>query len=116
MDTATQELIYQLIGILITGIFGVIGFYAKKLITTNIDIAKYGFENEKVERIVENAVYYGEQKAKEFAKAQAVKIAGSEKLTIAKGYINNIDKSIIEKYGTQIDDMVARKVAQKLGV
>lgn len=116
MDTTTQELIYQLIMILVTGIFGIVGFYAKRLITTKIDIAKYGFENEKVERIIDNAIYYGEQKAKEFAKAQAVKIAGSEKLTIAKGYINNIDKSIIEKYGTQVDDMITRKVAQKLGV
>lgn len=116
MDTATQELIYQLIMVLVTGILGLIGFYAKKLIVTKIDIEKYGFENEKVERIIDNAVFYGEQKAKELAKAQAVKIAGSEKLTIAKGYIDNIDKSIIEKYGAQVDDMIARKVAQKLGV
>ena len=116
MDTTTQELIYQLMALFISGLLAIIGAYAKKLITTKIDIAKYGFENDKVERIIDNAVNFAEQKAKEVAKEKSITIASSDKLKGARKYINNVDKTIIEKYGTQLDDMIARKVAQKFGV
>ncbi len=116
MDTTTQELIYQLMALFISGLLAIIGAYAKKLITTKIDIAKYGFENEKVERIIDNSINFAEQKAKQYAKEKTVKLAGNEKLNIAREYINKVDKSVVEKYSTQIDDMIARKVAQKFGV
>ena len=116
MDNTTQEIIYQLMALLVSGVLAIIGAYAKKLITTKIDIAKYGFENERVERIINNSVNFAEQKAKEYAKSKAVKIASIDKLKGARKYINGVDKSIIEKYGTQLDDMIARKVAQKFGV
>ena len=116
METTTQEIIYQLMALLVSGVLAIIGAYAKKLITTKIDIAKYGFENERVERIIDNAVNFAEQKAKEVAKDKAVKIASMDKLKGARKYINGVDKGIVEKYGTQLDDMIARKVAQNFGV
>ena len=116
METTTQELIYQIMALFISGLLAIIGAYAKQLITTKIDIAKYGFENDKVERIINNAIDYAEQKAKEVAKDKSVTIASSDKLKGAKKYINSVDKNIVEKYGTQLDDMIARKVAQKFGV
>lgn len=116
METTTQELIYQFMVILVSGILAILGAYVKQLIKTKIDVEKYGFENERVERIIDNAVNFAEQKGKEFAKVQTVKIASNEKLDFARKYINGVDKDIIEKYGTQIDDMIARKVAQKFGV
>ena len=116
METTTQELIYQLMALFISGILAVIGAYAKKLITTKIDIAKYGFENERVERIIDNAVNFAEQKGKEYVKDKAGRIKGSAKLDFAKKYINEVDKNIIKDYGTQIDDMISRKVAQAFGV
>lgn len=116
MDTTTQELIYQAIMILLSGVLAVIGAYVKKLITTKIDIAKYGFENDRVERIIDNAINFAEQTAREITKDKAHKLAGSEKLKLARKYIDKVDKSIVEKYGTQLDKMVTRKVAQSFGV
>jgi hypothetical protein len=115
METTTQELIYQGLTLLISGILAIIGAYVKSLIKTKIDIAKYGFENDRVERIIDNAVNYAEQKAKVAAKGQAAKLAGSDKLHVAREYINRVDKGIITKYATQLDNMIDRKVAQKFG-
>ncbi len=116
METTTQEFIYQLMALIISGILAVIGAYAKKLITTKIDIAKYGFENDRVERIVDNAVNFAESKGKGFAKDKAKEIASKYKHSTALMYINKVDKDIVEKYSTNIDDMIARKVAQKFGI
>lgn len=116
MENTTQELIYQLLALIASGILAILGAYLKKLIQTKIDIEKYGFENDRVERIIDNAINFAEQKAKEFAKTQSEQIASSEKLATAKLYIDRVDKNIIEKFGTQLDDMITRKVAQKFGV
>ena len=50
------------------------------------------------------------------AKDRSLKLAGNTKLTIAKGYIERIDPKIIEKYGSQINEMLSSKVIQVLGV
>ena len=112
METATQELIFQIITIVISVGLTVLGVYAKKLITTKIDVTKYGFENERVERLLDNAVNYAEGEARTYAKTQAQQLAGNEKLGIARQYLNSIDPTIIQKYGKQIDDMLSRKVVQ----
>jgi hypothetical protein len=116
MENTTQELIYQLMALIAIGILAILGAYLKKLIQTKINIQKYGFENDRVERIIDNAINFAEQKAKEYSKIQSEKIASNEKLTTAKLYIDKVDKNIIEKFGTQLDDMITRKVAQKFGV
>lgn len=116
METTTQELIYQFMMILVSGILTILGAYLKKLITTKIDIAKYGFENERVERIIDNAVNFAEQKGKVYLKENSKAIASSQKLDFARDYINAIDKKIISNYGGQLDGMIERKVAQRFGV
>ncbi len=115
METTTQEIIYQVIAITISGILGLIGVYVKNFLTTKIDIAKYGFENDRVERIITNAVDYAEQKSREYAKGIARNTASSEKLDLARQYINQIDKNIVTKYGNDLDLMIERKVIQVLG-
>jgi len=115
METTTQELIYQAMTIVISGVLGLIGVYVKNFLTTKIDIAKYGFENDKVERIITNAVNYAEIKGKSFAKDVAKDSANSKKLDLARHYINQVDKDIITKYGNELDLMIERKVAQVLG-
>ena len=116
MENTTQELIYQFMALLASGILAILGAYLKKLLETKINIEQYGFENDRVERIIDNAINFAEQKAKEYAKTQSEQIASNEKLATAKHYIDKVDKNIIEKYGTQLDDMITRKVAQKFGV
>ncbi len=116
MENTTQELIYQLLALIASGILAILGAYLKKLIQTKIDIEKYGFENDRVERIIDNAINFTEQKAKEFSKTKSEQLASHEKLNTAKLYIDKVDKNIIEKFGTQLDDMITRKVAQKFGV
>lgn len=112
METTLQEFINQMLMIIISGVLAVIAAYAKKFIQTKIDIAKYGFENEKLERIIDNAVNFAEQKGKQYVKVQAKKIAGSDKLDFARDYINKVDKNIVTKYGDKLDDMIERKVSQ----
>lgn len=112
--TATQELIYQTIAIILSIGLTAIGVYVKKFITTKIDITKYGFENERVERILDNAINYAEAKAHQVAKEKAETLAGNVKLKIARRYIDKIDPAIIMKYGDQLDDMITRKVVQVL--
>lgn len=111
IETATQELINQLIGLVITGVFGLLGYYLTKLID-KLNLEKYGLENEKVERILANSINYAEQKAKDYAKTKSVKLAGSEKLDFAREYINKVDKTVIKKYGNQLDSMIERKINQ----
>jgi len=116
MDTTLQELIYQFMMLIVTAVLTLIGSYIKQYIQTKIDIAKYGFENDRVERIIDNAVHFAEQKAKDFSKVQSKKVAGSEKLDMARDYINMVDNNIIAKYGNQLNSMIERKVAQRFGV
>jgi len=116
METTTQELIYQFMMILVSGILTILGAYLKQYITTKIDIAKYGFENDKVERIIDNAVNFAEQKGKVLAKQKATDFASSKKLDFARSYINKVDKNVVSKYGDKLDDMIERKVAQRFGV
>ncbi len=115
METTTQELIYQFMALLVSGILAVLGAYAKQLIKTKIDIEKYGFENDRVERIIDNAVNFAEQKGKVYLKTQSQAIASSEKLNFARQYINAVDQKIVTQYADQLDNMIERKVAQKFG-
>lgn len=116
MDTTLQEIIYQVMLLVITGTLTLIGAYVKKLIETKIDVTKYGFENERVERIIDNAVHYAEQKGKSISSKNAKILAGNKKLDFARGYINKVDKGIITKYGNDLDAMIERKVAQNFGI
>lgn len=115
MEQATGELIYQLVVLVMSGVLAMVGAYAKKYLTTKIEIAKYGFENERVERIIDNAVAFAEQKGREYAKTQSEKLESNKKLDYARKYIDSVDRGIIEKYGEQLNGMITRKVIQKIG-
>lgn len=115
METGTQELIYQMITIILSIGLTALGVYAKKLIITRIDIAKYGFENDRVERIIDNAINYAEGQARIYAKRESVELSSNGKFEAAKKYIDKVDPTIIAKYGKQLDVMIDRKVAQVLG-
>ena len=115
MDTTMQELIFQTMMIIISVGLTAIGVYAKMLITTKIDVTKYGFENERVERILDNAVNYAEGRGKQYAKAKSESLASNKKLDFARQYINQVDPKIVAKYGAQLDDMIGRKVVQAIG-
>lgn len=115
MEQATGELIYQLVVLVMSGVLAMVGAYAKKYLTTKIEIAKYGFENERVERIIDNAVAFAEQKGREYAKTQSAKLESNKKLDYARKYIDSVDRGIIEKYGEQLNGMITRKVIQKIG-
>lgn len=115
MEQATGELIYQLVVLVMSGVLAMIGAYAKKYLTTKIEIAKYGFENERVERIIDNAVAFAEQKGREYAKTQSTKLESNKKLDYARKYIDSVDRGIIEKYGEQLNGMITRKVIQTIG-
>jgi len=113
MENTTQEIIYQFLAVGMSALFALLSLAIRKLIVNKINIEKYGFENDRIERIISNAIDFAEQKAQEYAKMGASKISGIEKLSIAREYIDKIDKSIVAKYAEQLDDMITRKIAQK---
>ncbi len=115
METATQEIIFQIITIVISLGLTVLGIYVKKFITTKIDIAKYGFDNARLERILDNAINYAEASARNYARLESAKLSSNGKFEAAKMYIDKIDPSIIAKYGKKLDQMIDRKVIQVLG-
>lgn len=116
MEQTAEGLIFQFIALVMTGVLTLIGTYAKKYIATKIELEKYGFENERVERIIDNAIAFAEQKGIEYAKAQSAKLESSKKLDYARKYIDSIDRGIIEKYGEQLNGMITRKVIQTIGM
>lgn len=111
--TTTQEIIYQFLAISMSAILTLLGVALRKLIINKIKIEKYGFENDRVERIISNAIDFAEKKAQEYAKVGASKLGGARKLELARYYIEKIDKSLVTKYAEQLDDMITRKISQK---
>ena len=116
METTTQELIYQIIMMIVTGILTFIGAELKSYLAKKKAILGYEFDNAKVERIIENSVNFAEAKSKKYLKEQSKKIASSKKLDFARTYINKVDKKIAIKYGDKLNDMIERKVIQVVGV
>jgi len=114
METTTQEIIFQGLALLVGGVLATIGAYLKVLITTKIDIAKYGFENDRVERIIDNATAYAEQRGNEYVAKYAKEVASSKKLNYARAYINRIDIELVRKYGDKLDYMIERKLEQRI--
>ena len=64
-----------------------VGAYAKEIFKTKAVIAKYGFDNEKLERILDNAVTYVEGYSKTVAKDTATRLSSSHKLDMANSLI-----------------------------
>ena len=114
-QTATQEIIFQLLSGIVGIVLTAMGGYATAYFKTKIDTEKYGFENDMVERVIGNAVASAEAAGNVFLKNQSKKMSSSAKLEIARSYINkNIDPKVITKYADNINDMIERKVIQVL--
>lgn len=106
MQNGTQELIYQFMAILISGLITVVSVYLKKFLKTNEYISEYNLYNEKTERVLENAVLYAEEKAKGYAKGEI------SKRNFAMAYIDNIAPDVIAREGIKLEMMIDRKVGQ----
>jgi hypothetical protein len=113
MGTTTQELIYQILTLIVSGSLAIISAEVKSYLKKKKEILGYEFDNDRVERILDNAVHFAEAKAKARIKVKAEELSDNEKLIFAKAYINKIDKNVVAKYGSQLDSMIERKVAQR---
>ena len=118
MDNSTQQFVYEalmiIIGVAITAASGYASIYLHKKTTMD----KYGFDQEAVERILDNAVHYSESVASKLSKIGAEsadkKLSSIEKLRLARTYINKVEPSLISKYGDTLDVMITRKVSQTI--
>jgi len=106
LQNGTQELLYQLVALIISGLMTVLSVYLKKFLQTNKYAVEYNLYNEKTERVLENAVMYAEEKAKSYAKGQV------KKRDLAVKYIDSISPDIIAKEGKKLEFMLDRKVSQ----
>lgn len=119
METTTQEIIYQAMALLLSGILTAVGAYAAKLIATKIDIAKYGFENAEVEAIISNGIDYAETMGNKYLKEQAnetaSKMTSNNKLLLAQRYVNDrVDRKTIIKYATNLNEAIERALTKKI--
>lgn len=106
MTTTTNQLVFELSSIIITGIFGVLGYYVKKFLSTNEFVKSYNLYNEKTERVLENALAYAE------AKSLGITAEQISKKQMAVSYIEKISPDIIKKEGDKLELMLDRKLQQ----
>ncbi len=106
METTTNQLVFELSSLIITGIFGIIGYYAKRFLTTNEFIKKYNLDNEMTERILANALAHAEVKAKAATESEI------NKLHLAVSYIEKVAPEVISKQGDKLELMLERKLYQ----
>ncbi len=102
METGLQELIFQ--GLLL--VIGVV-FTTIKLYLDNTVIA-----NDKLKSLLNDAVRYAEQESLSIAKTQARKVAGSEKMNMARDYINKMSPATIKEFGNELNAMLTMKVGE----
>jgi len=108
IDTSTQQLVYQLASLVISGFFTVVGIYLKKWLSASAVAKEYGLYNDKVERVLENAIHYAEE--------CTINVTGKaiSKKEMSLKYIEMISPDIIAKEGDKLDYMIDRKVKQVL--
>lgn len=106
MTTTTNQLVFEISSLIITAIFGVVGFYVRKFLATNAFVKKYNLDNEKTERILANALAYAEAKAKVLTEAEV------NKRHLAVSYIEKISPETIIKQGDKLELMLDRKMEQ----
>ena len=82
--------------------------YTKKYLAELSKTTGYNFYNERVERILDNAVHFAEEKAKHYADEKI------SKKDMAIKYIEYISPDIIAKEGDKLEMMIDRKVAQTI--
>ncbi len=113
METTVQEIIYQLLALIASGIVGYVGLEVKSYFRAKKDILGYEFDNDRFERIIDNSIDYAEGVSNEYFKIQAKKMAGNDKLDFARKYVNMIEPSKVAELGDRLDSMISRRVVQK---
>lgn len=106
MTTTTNQLVFELSSLIITAVFGVLGYYGKKFLATNAFVKKYNLDNEITERVLANAFAYAEAKAKTMTEAEI------NKRQFAVSYIEKISPETIIKHGDKLELMLDRKFEQ----
>lgn len=106
MTTTTNQLVFELSSLIITAVFGIVGYYVKKFLVTNEFVKKYNLDNEKTERLLANALAYAEAKAKEKTESEI------NKRQFAVSYLEKISPETIAKHGDKLELMLDRKFEQ----
>lgn len=95
-----ELLISHSINLILTALFSYLTYLVKKYI-----------DDKKLEDLVVQSIQYTEEYTKNLAKNMDIEIKGSEKLDIAKQYIDKIQPGTIEKYSEYIEDLIVAKIA-----
>lgn len=106
MTTTTNQLVFEMSSLIITAVFGTVGYYVKKFLATNEFVKKYNLDNEKTERLLANALAYAEAKAKEKTESEI------NKRQFAVSYLEKISPETIAKHGDKLELMLDRKFEQ----
>lgn len=107
MSNGTTQLVFSLAIVVITTLGSVVLWYLKKVLSTNKYAIEYNLNNERTERILENAIAYAVSKGSDMVKD---KLATTE---LANKYIDKIAPDIIAKEGDKLELMIQRKIQQK---
>jgi len=107
IDKGIQDIIYQVSAIVISTVTTMLGMYIKNLLKTNRTVQEYNLYNERVERVLDNALAYADSKAKSLAHR---KISHIE---LCSEYMDRMAPDIVEKEGEKLPMMLERKRQQK---
>lgn len=102
METALQELIFQGLLLLIGVVFTTMKLYLDETVIAD----------GKLRTLLTEAVQYAEQEARAIAKVQSRVVAGSEKMDLARDYINKMSPATIKQFGNELNTMLTMKVGE----
>lgn len=103
MEEIIGQLVFEVVSIIVSLAFAVVAGYLKYYLSSNATAIKYNLYNERVERILENALVYSE--------TDKSGVAGVVN-KIAKNYIAEVAPDIYKAEGERLDIMLDRKKAQ----
>lgn len=106
--TGGTELLLQLLVLVSTVVFGAIGYFGVKWLHTSAYAKKYNLDNERTERVLENALLWAES----FLKTQGDNYILKHSLSVT--YFNKVAPDLVKKYGDALNDMLARKAQQMI--
>ena len=113
--TALQEIIYQILALISSGGIGIVGLEIKAYMAKKKAILGYEFDNDRMNRIIDNAIDYAETEGNKYYKIQAKKMAASDKLDAARYYVNKMDADKVAELGDKLDVMIDRSINKKFG-
>ena len=100
-----EEVLVSFAGIVVSALGTIIFMYVNKI--------KYIQENKWAAELAEQAIYKAEQIAIVQAKIGARKVSGSEKMAIAKSYIEKVDPAVYNKMFSKLEDLIESKLGKK---